>query len=46
LFKRDVIDLYAFYDEADPDLHIPLASQQLYYDIYAEYPVPRETKIQ
>lgn len=45
LFKRDVIDLYAFYDEADQNTKAPMPSQQLYYDIYAEYPVPKETQI-
>lgn len=43
LFKRDVIDVYALYDERDTNRNIPMASQTLYYDASGMEPVRRDT---
>lgn len=42
LFKREVVDVYALYDDRDVNHNIPMSSQTLYYDAQGTEPVRRD----
>lgn len=42
LFKREVVDVYARYEDRDTRYNIPMNTQTLYYDAYGQEPVRQD----